>query len=225
MMLPLAFELFRVETVRHWIQAGGYGALFGLLFSCGLGLPLPEDFPLIASGILIAHHHMNVAIAAPLAWLGIVGGDCILYTLGHHFGEKITKIPVIGKHVTLARLQRAEGLFRKYGVWMVAVGRLFMGIRGAMVVAAGTSRLKFIKFIIADGLAAIVSGGMFMYLGYWGGKNGREVMEKAREFRHILTGGAIIFAIVLIVIFYFRSRKAEARPAPTTMEADTIARP
>jgi membrane protein DedA with SNARE-associated domain len=224
-MLPLAAEYFQVETVRHWLQKGGYGALFGLLFSCGLGMPLPEDIPLIAAGILIARHFMHFAVAAPLAWLGIVGGDCILYTLGYHFGEKIAKIPFIGKHVTLVRLKRAEGLFRKYGVWMVAVGRLFMGIRGAMVVAAGTSRLKFIKFIIADGLAAIVSGGLFMYLGYWGGKNGREVIERAREFRHILMGVAGVFAIGLFLFFYFRSRKNGDVPDPSPADTDTIAGP
>ena len=35
------------ERILHWISHGGYVVLFGLLFSCGLGLPLPEDIPLL----------------------------------------------------------------------------------------------------------------------------------------------------------------------------------
>ncbi|MGD0461088.1 MAG: DedA family protein [Tepidisphaeraceae bacterium] len=208
-MLPLA-AYFEVNTVKFWLLKGSYGALFGLLFSCGLGFPLPEDVPLIAAGILIYHHHMHLAVAAPLAWLGIIGGDCILYTLGYFYGENISKIPIIGKHITPARLQRAENLFRKYGAWMVAVGRLFMGIRGAMVVAAGTSRLKFHKFIIADGLAAIVSGGMFMFLGFWGGEFGPEMVRRIRTFKYTLWSTAAVLAMILIVFFFRRDRR---RPA------------
>jgi membrane protein DedA with SNARE-associated domain len=206
-MLILA-SYIEVNTVKIWLLKGSYGALFGLLFSCGLGFPLPEDVPLIAAGILIYHHHMHLALAAPLAWLGIVGGDCVLYTLGYRYGEKISKIPIIGKHITPARLERAENLFRKYGAWMVAVGRLFMGIRGAMVVAAGTSKLKFHKFIVADGLAAIVSGGMFMFLGFWGGEFGPEMVHRIREFKYTLWCTAGFLAIILIVFFFRRDRRA-----------------
>jgi membrane protein DedA with SNARE-associated domain len=211
MILPLAVY-FEVNTVKLWLLKGSYGALFGLLFSCGLGLPLPEDVPLIAAGILIYHHQMHLALAAPLAWLGIIGGDCILYTLGYRYGENISKLPLIGKHVTHARLQRAETLFRKYGAWMVAVGRLFMGIRGAMIVAAGTSRLKFHKFIVADGLAAIVSGGMFMFLGYWGGEYGPQMVHRIKTFKYTLWISAGIIGILLIIFFFRRERRRPVTP-------------
>jgi membrane protein DedA with SNARE-associated domain len=204
-MLALA-AYFEVNTVKHWLLRGSYGALFGLLFSCGLGFPLPEDVPLIAAGILICHHQMHLAVAAPLAWLGIIGGDCVLYTLGYCYGEQISKVPIIGKYVTPSRIRRAESLFQKYGVWMVALGRLFMGVRGAMVLVAGTSRLKFHKFIIADGLAAIVSGGMFMYVGYWGGEYGPEMVHRIRQFKYSMWIGAVVLLLVLIFLFFWRDR-------------------
>jgi membrane protein DedA with SNARE-associated domain len=204
--LPLAL-FFEPHTVRHWLDTGGYGALFGLLLSCGLGVPIPEDVPLIAAGILIAKHQWHLAVAAPLAWLGIVGGDCILYTLGYFYGEKIVKVPFIGKHVTLPRIKRSEELFRKYGIWFVAIGRLFMGIRGAMVFTAGTSRFKFVKFIIADGIAAVFSGGIFMVLGYWGGTYGGDIAQRVRDFRYSMWIGAGILAIILTIFFFRRDRK------------------
>jgi len=212
-MLPLA-TFFEVNTVKDWLQGGGYGVLFGLLLSCGLGVPIPEDVPLIAAGILIFHQKMSLAIAGPLAWLGIVGGDCILYTLGYRYGESIVKLPLIGKHVTIPRLHRAEALFRKYGVWMVAIGRLFMGIRGAMVVTAGASRFKFLKFIIADGLAAIVSGGMFMFIGYWGGEYGPQMVHRVREFKYTMWILAGVLGIALIAFFIWRDRNRTDDPQP-----------
>lgn len=213
-MLPLA-TFIEPSTVKGWLDTGGYGALFGLLISCGLGVPIPEDVPLIATGILIARHQWHLAIAAPVAWLGIVGGDCILYTLGYFYGEKIVKIPVIGKHVTLERIKRAENYFKKYGIWMVAFGRLFMGIRGIMMVTAGTSKLKFAKFLIADGLAAIVSGGLFMFLGIWGGTYGGTIVRGIREFRYSIWALAGVLAIVLIFVFFHRDRERKRAEATT----------
>ena len=44
-MFPLAI-FFEPNSVRGWLNTGGYGALFGLLLSCGLGVPIPETSPL-----------------------------------------------------------------------------------------------------------------------------------------------------------------------------------
>jgi membrane protein DedA with SNARE-associated domain len=215
--------LFDIQHVQVWIESGSYAMLFGLLFACGLGLPLPEDIPLTISGILIAQHQMHLAIAAPCAWLGIMGGDCVLYRFGYSYGRKIIYVPVIGKHVTAARLERAEALFARWGILVVAVGRLFAGIRGAMVVAAGTSRFKFPKFIVADGLAAIVSGGMFMSLGYWFGSNLDAVLRKAHEFKLAMGIGAAVLAVGLFLYFRWRSRKHETIGDVLAEKAEEVA--
>src|SRR4051812_1343812 len=159
-----------LDTVQRFVHAGGYYVIFGLLFCCGLGLPLPEDIPLILGGYFAATGHLDLAIVAVVSWFGIIGGDCMLYYFGHRYGLNITRVPFIGKHVTRERIVKAEHLFEKYGVAVVGVGRMFAGIRGAMVIAAGTIRYNFIKFVIADGLGAIVSGGLFLMVGYWAGK-------------------------------------------------------
>jgi membrane protein DedA with SNARE-associated domain len=81
---------------------------------------------------------------------------------------------------------------------------MLAGIRGAMVVAAGTTRFNFFKFIIADALAAIVSGGTFIALGIWFGSNVGTMLEKAEEFKIALT---IISAVLIIaLIIYIRWR-------------------
>jgi membrane protein DedA with SNARE-associated domain len=150
------------EHVIIWVSHGGYPVLFGLLFGCGLGLPMPEDIPLLAAGFMIGLGKFNPAIAGICAWCGIIGGDCVLYYLGKRFGLEVTKIPLIGRHLTLSRILWVEQRFKRWGVWVVAVGRLFAGVRGAMVVCAGAIRFPFWRFVVADGLAAVVSGGLFI---------------------------------------------------------------
>jgi len=210
-----------LDHVQNWIHSGGYYVLFGLLFACGLGFPLPEDIPLLLAGYFVANEQMHLWIASIVAWCGIIGGDCVLYSLGKRYGLGVTKVPFIGKHVTAERIKRAEGLFAKYGIWVVGVGRMFAGIRGAMVIAAGATRYHFIKFLIADGLGAIVSGGLFLALGYWAGKklgDLNELRAKIQHYEHYVLAGLIVAAVLLMLYFWWRARRRKTL-AEATVEA------
>jgi membrane protein DedA with SNARE-associated domain len=206
------FLAISFQHVEQWMQAGGYFVLFGLLFACGLGLPLPEDIPLIIAGALLCKDPHSWILSAIFAWCGIIGGDICLYMMGRRFGMEITRVPFIGKHVTRSRIERVERLFERYGIGVVGIGRLFAGIRGAMVVAAGAIRFNFIKFIIADGLAAVVSGGLFMILGWWiGGKlSDPETQKFIHRFKEGFFAAGVLAAICLIAFMVWRKRHATA---------------
>jgi Fe-Mn family superoxide dismutase len=196
------------QQAEGWIAAVGYPALFGLLFACGLGLPLPEDIPLVISGALIARGQMVWPIAAVCAWCGIIGGDICLYTIGRKLGPAVTRLRMLRGHITEARLKRVEKLYDEYGVGVIAVGRLFAGIRGAMVICAGTIRFNFLTFIIADGLAAIVSGGLWMCLGHWLGANLNE--EVIGHYKNRIIIGMIVIAVGFLIWVLWRRRHREA---------------
>jgi membrane protein DedA with SNARE-associated domain len=203
-----ALAFLSIDAVKLWMQAQGPwgGALisFALLFACGLGLPLPEDIPLIVSGALLCHDMRSWIIVSVLNWCGIIGGDVCLYFLARRYGMNITRIPLIGKHISLDRVDKVRGMFDRYGVGVVAVGRLFAGIRGVMVMTAGTIRFNFWKFLIADGLAAIVSGGLFMLLGHLLGENLND--EVIKRFKHWFALGAVVLAVGLVLYIIWRRR-------------------
>jgi membrane protein DedA with SNARE-associated domain len=202
------------QHVINWVSNGGYPILFALLFGCGLGLPLPEDIPLLAAGFMIGTGKFNPAIAGVCAWCGIVGGDCVLYHLGKRFGLEVTKIPLIGRHMTLSRILWVEQRFKRYGVWVVAIGRLFAGVRGAMVVCAGAIRFPFWKFVITDGLAAIVSGGLFIFLGFKLGQNMDTLMAQVQKGKHWALVAALGF-LAAIGLWVWIHKKLSHATTPT----------
>src|SRR4051812_8429816 len=213
--------MIHLERVAELMDIGiaGYFVLFGLLFSCGLGMPLPEDIPLLVSGMLVGQHRMHVWAVAICAWCGIIGGDCVLYYMGHRFGLNITKVPFIGKHISKERILQAEHLFEKYGIWVVAVGRLFAGIRGAMVVAAGTIRFNFIKFIIADGLAALVSGGLFVWLGIKFGENLNYIERQITRYSRLVFILVALAVIGFVMSIWLRKRRHTRSAAELAADA------
>lgn len=219
-------EFFLAATSAHqWIQAkmqsGSYFVLFGLLFSCGLGLPLPEDIPLLIAGALVANGKMKLALAAICAWCGIIGGDIVLYHLGKTFGMEIRRVRLIGRHLSEKRLEQVHGMFERWGVWVVAVGRMFAGIRGAMVVVAGATRFTLWKFLIADGLAAIVSGGLFLFLGYAFGRNMDALRHKVEQGKEWTLLGVLVIGIGIGI--WISVRRRMKRPAEEQAISQSVA--
>jgi membrane protein DedA with SNARE-associated domain len=206
--------VFDPSKVGGWISHGGPMMIFVLLFACGLGLPLPEDIPLLAGGFFIAKGQMHVVAVCVLAWLGIVGGDCVLYRFGRKYGLNITKVPFIGKHVTKERILKAERLFDRWGIWVVAIGRLVAGIRGAMVVAAGAIRFNFVKFVIADGLAALISGGLFVLLGWWLGTklpdNFADAVHSIKRYIEWVVIGLVVAIAAFVFYLWWKHRRHKA---------------
>ena len=211
-MLASLFNLNEFAAhVQVWMERGSYFVLFGLLFACGLGLPLPEDIPLLIAGALVAKGKMALALAAVCAWCGIVGGDVVLYHIGKAFGLEAQRLPVIGRHLSQKRLDQVHTMFEKWGVGVVVVGRMFAGIRGAMVVVAGAIRFTFWKFFIADGLAAVVSGGLFLALGYLFGSRMDVLMEHVERGKRWSLLIALFLALGISAWIYLRHRQRRKR--------------
>jgi membrane protein DedA with SNARE-associated domain len=213
--------LIKLERVVELMNIGlaGYFVLFGLLFSCGLGMPLPEDIPLLVAGMLVGAKKMSLLWVGICAWCGIIGGDCVLYFMGRRYGLNITRVPFVGKHVTKSRIEQAERLFERYGVWVVGIGRLFAGIRGAMVVAAGAIRFNFVKFIVADGLAALVSGGLFVWLGMKFGENLADIEKQIHKYGERVFVGVVIVVLLIAGYYWWRKR---GHASPSEIAADVV---
>jgi membrane protein DedA with SNARE-associated domain len=81
-----------------------------------------------------------------------------------------------------------------------------------MVIAAGATRYNFWKFVIADGLAALVSGGMFIAIGMWAGKKFKDksisqVRAEIKPYEHWIMLGIAVIAGLVVVYIIWRKRK------------------
>jgi membrane protein DedA with SNARE-associated domain len=218
MFIAGALEIFNWQTELgrygwHLVVSHGYIAIFALLFLSGVGLPLPEDVPLIAAGVCVSRGGMTWALAGPVAWVAMMLGDSALYLIGYVFGFRVVHLPVIGRHISPALLKKCEGWFARWGVWAVGIGRMFAGIRTAIVVTAGTMRFPYGKLLAADGLAAIISGGAFMGLGFFAGRHAGESRDLIDKYRIYISLTALVAALLLMLVLWMRSRRRAAEAA------------
>ena len=169
-----------------------------VLITCGLGVPLPEDVPLIAGGYLVARGgSLPLMIFTGLA--GILIGDSIIFRAGAVYGEKLLETR-LGRHIPGEKVQRTIETFAKHGPKFIMAARFVPGLRAVTYFVAGLTGVPYWKFITYDGIAACVSAPAWVYLGWWGRKH--NMLNKVWAWS-AQAQVAIFAAIVGLTVLYF----------------------
>ncbi len=142
--------------VQRIIEHFTYLGIFLVLFGTGLGMPLPEEGPVLAAGVLAQQEVVRWWIALPVCIAGVLGGDVVLYWVGHHWGEKILDWRIVRRVLSREREARLLTGYRRHGVKIIFVARHVIGIRAAAFLTAGIARVPFLKFLAVDAAASLV---------------------------------------------------------------------
>ena len=81
--------------VDRLIESFSYGGLLLVLLLGSRGLPIPEEVPIVAAGLLSHQEIMRWWIALPTCIAGVFAGDIILYWAGRHWGERVLEQPLV----------------------------------------------------------------------------------------------------------------------------------
>ncbi|RQK88898.1 DedA family protein [Neisseria meningitidis] len=198
----------------------GYAAVFFVLVICGFGVPIPEDLTLVTGGVISGMGYTNPHIMFAVGMLGVLAGDGVMFAAGRIWGQKILKFKPIARIMTPKRYEQVQEKFDKYGNWVLFVARFLPGLRTAVFVTAGISRkVSYLRFLIMDGLAALISVPVWIYLGEYGAHNIDWLMAKMHSLQSgifvILGIGAAVVAWIWWKkrqrIQFYRSKLKEKR--------------
>jgi len=189
------------------IQHFTYFGIFCLLILGGLGLPFPEDGVLIITGLLIAHGVIKLVPALFVIYPSLLIADFTLYSIGRKYGRMIVEHKRFSKIVSPATLAKFEGRFARWGALTVFLGRHFAGFRAPIFLIAGVMRISRIKFLVADGLSAIITISFTLGLGYFGGNSLRVLKQDITRIDYILILALVILVAGWIILRYFKDRR------------------
>jgi len=184
-----------------------YLGVFAVLIAASLGLPIPEDIPLLTGGYLchhgLAHPHVMICVGL----VGVLGGDFILFSLGRRFGHHIVEHRFVRRLVRPSRLLVAENLFRQHGVKIIFAGRFMPGLRPMIFMAAGVLKVPFTTFAAVNGFAACISVPILILLGRLFGNNLEHIKRGVRTTTHWLTIAVVVAAMISTAIYLQRRQK------------------
>lgn len=189
------------------LEQWGYLGLFLILLATGLGLPLPEDVPLLTGGYLCYAQGTSIWLTIVVAMVGVLGSDLILFTVGRRFGHHVVEHRVFRRLVNPPRLVMAERLFAKHGVKIIFAARFMPPIRGMTFMAAGVLRVRLATFLLADGSAALLSVPTLVLLGKFFGDNLEQLVGEVRSVTHTIVLAGAAFVVVVAGLYLHRRQK------------------
>ena len=190
------------------IEQFTYIGLFLVLFGAGLGIPIPEEIPVLAAGVLSHEGIVRWWIALPLCLCAILGGDTVLYWVGHHWGERILDWRVVRHILTREREERFKSEYRRHGMKIVFAARHVAGIRAAAFLTAGIARVPFPQFIAVDTAAALLGVPFSFALAFFFADQLEWVLADVRRIeRWLVVAGLVLVAGWLAVLALRRARR------------------
>lgn len=208
-------ELLR-NLVENTQGLFAYGLIFGILLACGLGLPLPEDVSLVLGGYLVHKGAASLPAMMLVGFGGILVGDSIIFFIGRRVGSKVGRAPggFLARIITPERRARVEGLFARHGQKIVMAARFMPGVRAVTYFTAGSAGMPYWRFVFFDGVAALGSAPIFVFLGYYFGGELESLFEGIK--RGKLWAVAVVAGAVAV---YLALRWIKARKSRTVSEA------
>ena len=198
-----------VRLLTHF----GYVAIAGLLLSAGVGAPVPEELIQLTAGYLSRRGILAFAPSLAAVYLGIVGGDALLFRLARRHGERLLAHPRMQRVLTPARRDRVERHFARHAVLTVMAARHLPGLRIPIYVLAATHGMRARAFVAADALSALLSVPLVVSLGYLFAAHIENVKRRLHEVELGVLAAALVAAATVVAAKRWRGRAAVTRTA------------
>ena len=199
-----------IELVRPYVDQYGYLILFFGVMAENASLPVPGETILIIASFYSYHGNLVLIEVIGLATMGCILGDNISFYLGRRLGRPF--ITRYGKYcfITPRRLSQVEDFFERHGDKTIFLQRWITGVRVIGALVAGTTQMRWSRFLLFNCLGAITWVTAISLLTYVFAVN-LPILVKILS-RSSLAVLAVVLA--LGVYFYLRHRYAMTRTAP-----------
>ena len=195
-----------MEFLISFFTDYGYFAVLFVLIICGFGVPIPEDITLVSGGVISGLGYANVHVMLLVSFFGVLLGDSTMYWLGRIYGVKILRFRPIRRFLTVERLRLVRNKFDQYGNRVLFIARFLPGLRAPIYMVAGiTRRVSFIRFLLLDLFASIISVPIWVYLGDFGASNLDWLHEQIKK------GQSVIYILVAVVVIFVAWKWYKAR--------------
>ena len=119
---------------------------------------------------------------------------------------KILRFRPIRRFLTVERLRLVRNKFDQYGNRVLFIARFLPGLRAPIYMVAGiTRRVSFIRFLLLDLFASIISVPIWVYLGDFGASNLDWLHEQIKK------GQSVIYILVAVLVIFVAWKWYKAR--------------
>ena len=198
-----------MESLLDWItgHAGQSHWLifFGILLA-GFNIPISADLLIIAGAVLAATIvPENVWFLFGSVFLGCLFSAHIAYWVGRLLGPQLLKWKFFARLFPSERLFRIQKFYEKHGLLTLVIGRFIpFGVRNAIFMTTGMSKVSFVKFALRDLLACFLWTSI-CFTSFYALGHSYEAIKQFMQSFHLLVFSA--FGVTVIGFIWYKKRK------------------
>lgn len=185
--------------LAHWF-------IFGGILLAGMNIPISADLMVIIAAILAATvlpEHTIILFSSVL--FGCYFSAWVAYWIGRTLGPKLLKWRLFRKLLDEKKLERIRSFYERHGLLTLILGRFIpFGVRNAMFMSTGMSRLSFKTFILRDALACSIWCLSAFTAFYFLGQNYALLYHYVKTFNLLIFA---LFGIAAIGMIWYKRRK------------------
>jgi membrane protein DedA with SNARE-associated domain len=150
---------YQAMNIAEWVQSYGYLAV-------AVGTFLEGESVLLIAGAAAAHGHLSMPAVIAVAALASFLGDQLYFLAGRRYGAVL-----LARYPSLQpRAARVAGLLERHHLPLILSIRFLYGLRIVGPIAIGMSRVSWSRFLILNGLGAVVWALLIAGAGYGAGQ-------------------------------------------------------
>jgi membrane protein DedA with SNARE-associated domain len=202
-----------MDQVQHWLGTLPpvlvYLIVAAVIGAENLGILVPGEIALMSAALLAASSHSTVSIGwvALAASTGAIVGGSLGYAFGRRGGRKL--LERLGRrfprHLGPAQLVQAERMFARWGTWTVFFGRFIALLRVLACLLAGSLKVPYPKFLLANATGGIIWATGTAYL-IWA--LGRAAERWLNEFSWIALAVGVAIGIATTLLLRHRANRS-----------------
>jgi membrane protein DedA with SNARE-associated domain len=206
------------ELLFNFVDQWSYLGLFLILIAAGLGVPLPEDIPLVASGWMVHTGHGSLTLMILTGLAGVMIGDSLLFNMGRRYGDHVFEHRWFRRIAKPWLIERARLQYAKHGWKILFLARFMPGLRSVLFLIAGAFRVPYWLFLSTDGLAALISVPLWIWAGWYFGGSVHKFMKDARLATYVVAS-VLVTCLVIWAIYEYRHNLSAKSAPPATPQA------
>ena len=192
-----------IQFILQVIAQIGYPGIVGLMALERVGLPIPSEVIMPASGWLASEGMMNLFLVTAAGTLGCVAGSIAAYWIGLKGGRAAVKRYGCYVFLNEGHLDAAERWFHKYGAWAIFLTRLMPIVRTYISFPAGMARMRFWPFIALSAAGSALWCFILAYIGYLLGPDWSSISGNFNLFTVVV----LVAVGLVLIMWYYRRRR------------------
>lgn len=190
-MSGLVDHLLNVRGVLVFVLVGLIVFAEDALF---IGFVIPGETAAVLGGVIASRGHVTYPLIALTVVAAAIVGDTVGYEVGRHLGPRILDLKILRRR--RVKLESAQNFLRRHGGTAVFLGRFVAFFRAVMPALAGTSRMRYLKFLAFNAAGGFVWGVGFTLLGFLAGTSYKTIEKTVGRDAAIAVAAVVVLALI-----------------------------